>query len=70
MIRRAFDEDSAADIRYEQRQDRLAEEADEREAEDRAEARADFDPEPLDAWGRDADWNWPRGYGGGESVPW
>lgn len=26
--------------------------------------------EELDAHGRTADWNWPRGYGGGESIPW
>jgi hypothetical protein len=36
----------------------------ERDAENRAEARRDFDVEPLDQWGRDADFNWPRGFGG------
>lgn len=33
-------------------------------AEDRAAQREDRLEEPLDAWGRDADWNYPRGYGG------
>jgi hypothetical protein len=36
----------------------------ERVAEARAEAREEREMEPLDRWGRDADWHFPRGYGG------
>ena len=36
----------------------------ERAAEARVEARYD-EVETVDPWGRTADWNWPRGYGGG-----
>lgn len=49
---------------------RTEDEALEAEAEDRAERRRDFEVEEVDAQGRTPDWSWPRGYGGGESVPW
>lgn len=51
-----------------------AADAREREEADRQVARAELDRdwreaevEEPDRWGRDADYNWPRGYGG---APW